>query len=111
MDLTLIGGVLKYKEPPARSDRLQQLGADSTVHKPTNTFTLGDDIVEVILETSNIMAGVSVVTVTLKGHSNLIISEGNVVDSGRGDLHVKEERIGFGGVLVSLTPRRQFQWT
>ena len=81
--------VLMYKELPARSDRLQQLGTDCFVHKTTHRFAFGDDIVEVILETSNIVAVVSILTV-LKGHSNLIIRDGDVVDSGRSDLHLKE---------------------
>ena len=83
-------GVLKYKELPARSDRLQQLGTDCFVHKTTHTLTLADYIVEVILETSNIVAGISVVTITHKGHSNLIIGDCDVVDSGRSELHFKE---------------------
>jgi hypothetical protein len=82
-------GVLKYKELPARSDRLQQLGTDCFVHKTTHRFALRDDIVEVILETSNIVAVVGVLTI-LKGHGNLIISDGNVADSGGSELHFKE---------------------
>ncbi len=83
-------GVLKYKELPARSDRLQQLGADCFVHKTTHRFAFGDNVCQVILETSNIVAVVGVVTVTHKGHCDLIISDGDVVDGGRGDLHFKE---------------------
>jgi len=83
-------GVLKYKELPERSDRLEQLSANRSVHKTTHRFALRDDIVEVILETSNIVAVVSVVTITLKGHGNLIINDGDVVDSGGSDLHFKE---------------------
>jgi len=66
------------------------LGADGSVHKPTYTLTLGDNIVQVILETVYIVAGVIVGTITHKGYCDFIISEGNVVDSGRGDLHLKE---------------------
>ena len=90
-------GVLKYKELPERSDRLQQLGADCFVHKTTHRFAFGDDIVEVILKTSNIVAVVSILTV-LKGHSNLIISDCDVVDSGGSELHdQKNKELRFEG--------------
>jgi len=68
---------------------LQQLGADRTVHKTTHRFALRDDIVEIILETSNIMAVVGILTI-LKGHSNLIVSDCDVVDGGGSELHFKE---------------------
>jgi len=69
---------------------LEQLSANRSVYETTHRFALGDYIVEVILETSNIVASVGIIPVTLKGHSDLIVSEGDVVDSGRGDLHFKE---------------------
>ena len=90
MDLILIGGGPMYKEPPAISDRLQQLGADCFVDKTTHRFAFGDNVCQVILETSNIVAVVGVLTITHKGHSDLIISDGDVVDSGGSDLHFKE---------------------
>jgi len=66
------------------------LSANRGVDESTDRFALGDYIVEVILETSNIVASVGIIPVTLKGHSDLIISEGDVVDSGGSDLHFKE---------------------
>jgi hypothetical protein len=71
-------------------ERPLHLRANRSVHKTTHRFALRDDIVEVILETSNIVAGIIVGTITHKGHGNLIIRDGDVVDSGRSDLHLKE---------------------
>ena len=64
--------------PPILSggDRHQHLRFDAVVHKPTDRFAAFDNLRQISYEVSNIVQGVIVGTVTLKGQSC-----GVVVDS------------------------------
>ena len=73
---------------PVKSGSSEQFCLQSTIHKPTDTFAFFDYIVEVILETFQILAGIQILTPTLESNSDLaILFEGDEVDSGRSDLH------------------------
>ena len=73
---------------PVKSGSSEQFCPQSTIHKPTDRFTLRDNIVQVILETFHILAGIQILTPTLESNGNFLIrTESDVFDSRRSDLH------------------------
>ena len=73
---------------PVKSGSSEKFCPQSTIHKPTDRFAFFDYIVQVILETFQILTGIQILTPTLESKGNFLIrTKSEVLDSGRSDLH------------------------
>ena len=78
------------------SNSLEGLTADAGVHKPTNRFAFGDDIVQGRNETGDISGLVIILTTTVEFDGHGITFGGDGVDSG--GVELSDHDVTFGCV-------------
>ena len=78
------GALCITNAPPilSGSDRHQHLGFDAVVHKPTDRFAAFDNLAQRSYEVSNIVQGVIIGAVTLKGQSSGVVVDSDCFDCG-----------------------------
>jgi len=85
-----------YKHPAqlsGSSDRHKRLRFDAVVHESTDRFAAFDNLRERSYEVGNIVQGVIIGTVTLKGQSSGVVVDSDCFDCGAvGDSEVHDEK-------------------